>query len=311
MKITVLLPVYNGDPTLTSAIESILDQDLTDFDFLIIDDASTDRSAEIIRDYAERDTRIRPLFNSENIGLAKTLNKGIETAKGEFIVRMDQDDESLPHRLRTQYLYMKNRPAVMVAGSYVFHMGKERNKDRLVKLPTTASEIAKTLKIENCLYHPSVIFRREPIIGLGGYRAEFKNAEDYDLWLRVSRRCKIANIPVALLRYRFSIDGMTLGRKWEQLYYIFLAQTYHENPDKNWQQIELLAKKMHAQQSKEKFLGDVVDGTVNELVKLGFLNLALRLLCRMSANVGWKRTFEIVRRQLWSFGKINAAPQEH
>lgn len=306
MKISVLLPVYNAGSTLNSAIESILAQDFAEFEFLIIDDASTDRSPETIRKYAKRHPCIRAVFHKSNFGLAKTLNEGIRAAEGEFIARMDQDDEALPHRLRTQYLFMKSRPAMAVSGSYVLHMGKQKSRDRLVKLPITPWEIVKTLKCENCIYHPSVMFRREQIISLGGYRSEFKNAEDYDLWLRVSKRYRIANIPVALLRYRFSIDGMTLGRKWEQLYYVYLSQICHENPDKDWHQIELLAKKMHAQQNKKQFLGDVVDGTAVELLRLGFSGLALGLLYRMSSSVGWKRTLGIARRLLWEFGEVYA-----
>ncbi len=294
MKISVLLPVYNAGSTLNLAIESILVQDFADFEFLIIDDGSTDRSPETIREYAERDPRIRAVFHQSNFGLAKTLNEGIRAAEGEFVARMDQDDEALPHRLRTQYLFMKSRPTIAVAGSYVFHMGKQKSRDRLVRLPITPSEIVKTFKHENCIYHPSVMFRREQIIGLGGYRSEFKNAEDYDLWLRVSQRYRIANIPVALLRYRFSIDGMTLGRKWEQLYYVLLAQVCHEHSDTDFREAELFAQRQQEQISRQLFLQHVAKGTFEELVRLGYWREALRLLHHFACDIGWLSGFKIM-----------------
>ena len=303
MNISVLLPVYNAGSYLSPAIESILAQDFMDFEFIIIDDASTDDSAKVIREYATKDPRIQPFFHQRNIGLAKTLNQGLEAADGEFIARMDQDDEALPQRLRTQYLFMKSRPAVAVAGSYIVHMGKARNRDRLVRLPTDPPEIARTLESENCIYHPSVMMRRKPIIRLGGYRSEFRNAEDYDLWLRVSQSYEIANIPVALLRYRFNPTGMTLSRKWEQLYYVFLAQIHYQGGDNSFADYEQKTKNKLGQINKTDFLSAVAKGTSEELIKLGFLSDTLKLLRHFSKDIGWIKTLLIV-------GNIIRRPRE-
>ena len=294
MNISVLLPVYNAGSFLRLAIESILAQDFMDFEFIIIDDASDDDSAEIIREYAGKDPRIRPFFHQSNLGLVKTLNEGLEAARGEFVARMDADDEALPHRLRTQYLFMKSRSAVAVAGSYIVHMGKTRYRDRLVRLPTASPEIVRTLESENCIYHPSVMMRRESIISLGGYRPEFRHAEDYDLWLRVSQSYEIANIPVALLRYRINPKGYTLSRPWVQLYYVFLAQILYKGGENSFADYEQITQKRLDQINKTDFMITVAKGTSEELIRLGFLSDTLNLLRHFSKDIGWQKTLSIV-----------------
>ncbi len=126
----------------------------------------------------------------------------------------------MPGRLRAQVEFMRSRPEIVLAGSFVYHMGADRSSDRLVELPMTPRQVAASLQRENCLYHPAVILRRSTVLAAGGYREEFRNAEDYELWLRLARRHDLANIAQPLLRYRFSVSGMTLGRKWEQLRYV-------------------------------------------------------------------------------------------
>jgi len=286
MKISVLLPVYNAGSPLRQAIESILAQEFGEFEFLVIDDASTDGSAEIIREYAGRDSRIHPIYHTSNQGLANTLNEGLHSARWDLVARMDQDDEALPHRIKIQHLFMKTRPEVAVAGSYVFNMGVDKRRDRLVKLPTSHSKIAETLKRENCIYHPSVVMRRKDIIDLGGYRAQFKNAEDYDLWLRVSRRYQLANIPVPLNRYRYSMSGMTLSRKWEQLYYFFLAQAAQEDSSQPFAVCEKAARKRLEETDRSVFMTIVAGATAEELVRLGYFRDSLKLLRLFAGEIG-------------------------
>jgi len=168
VSVTVLLPVYNAGRPLHAAIDSVLAQDERDFELLIVDDASPDDSASVIRSYAERDPRIRAIYHDRNRGLAATLNEGLELATGELVVRMDQDDESLPSRIRVQSEFMRAHPEVAVAGSHVLHMGAKPAYDRLIRLPTDAREIRETLPRVNCMYHPSVVMRRNVVLELGG-----------------------------------------------------------------------------------------------------------------------------------------------
>jgi len=163
---------------------------------------------------------------------------------------------------------MRTRPEVAVAGAFVYHMGRTPAHDRLVKLPVDHAEIVATLPTSNCFYHPSVILRRDRILSLGGYRPEYKNAEDYDLWLRAARVYRLANIPVPLLRYRFSITGMSLGKKWEQALFAQMAAVSHLNPDWNHEQVRLDAAARLEKMGKDWFLEQVARGTIKELMDL-------------------------------------------
>jgi len=287
VKVSVLLPVYNGGATLSQAIASILSQDMSEFELIIIDDCSTDNSTSVIRQYADKDSRIILIFHEVNIGLAKTLNEGLKLAKSDFVARMDQDDESLPQRLRIQLDYMLSHPEFAVVGSYVYHMGAKQEFDRLVELPSNSEQIKQTLLQYNCMYHPSVMMRRNKILELGGYKAEFKNAEDYDLWLRVSKLYPLTNISKPLLRYRFSVTGMTLGRKWEQLFYVYLAQAAHE-VEGDFECIYEIAKERLEKTDKKHFLTQVATGTVTELVSLKLWKDAIKVILQFSRNVDLK-----------------------
>ena len=286
MSATFLLPVYNGAATLAEAVDSILAQDEDDFELLLIDDASTDASPAIVRRYAHRDPRVRAILHERNAGLAATLNEGLRLAGNDLVLRMDQDDVSLPSRLRVQRSFMETHPAVAVAGSWVFHMGGEPRFDRLVELPITPRAVAAKLQQENCLYHPSVAMRRSAVLSLGGYRAEFRNAEDYELWLRVSHEHDLANVAEPLLRYRFSVDGMTLGRKWEQLYYVHLAQTVHRNASLGLREADVLARESLAQVGRRSFMSQVARGTVSELIALRHWDNAIRIAVRLGREIG-------------------------
>lgn len=294
VKVSVLLPVYNGGLTLSQAITSILSQDMSEFELIIIDDCSTDNSASIIRQYAEKDSRINPVFHEINIGLARTLNEGLNLAKSDLVARMDQDDESLPQRLRIQLDYMLRHPEFAVVGSYVYHMGAKQEFDRLVELPSDSEQIKQTLLQYNCMYHPSVMMRRNKILEIGGYQAEFKNAEDYDLWLRVSKLYPLANISEPLLRYRFSVSGMTLSRKWEQLFYVYLAQSAYKNGTSSPELINLKAQEMLGQIDKAYFLGEVANGTILELLKLKLWEDAIYLIWKFSNNIGFKKSVNLL-----------------
>jgi glycosyltransferase involved in cell wall biosynthesis len=299
-----LLPVYNGAGTLPAAIESVLGQMDPHLELIVIDDASTDDSANVIRAYAGRDGRVRPVYHDRNQGLAATLNEGLELTNAEFVARMDQDDESLPERLATQLKFMAAHPSVAAAGSFVYHMGRIPKYDRLVQFPTDPIGIREALRSHNCLYHPAVIMRRDQILALGGYRAEFKNAEDYDLWLRASKDHDLGNIPKPLLRYRFSVDGMTLGRKWEQLYYVYLAQLSAASGDADLAGAAAEADRRLSSTDRRNFFMHVATGTLNELLQLRRFSEAMIVSQRLSAEVGVGSAAQIL---LKGFGRLLVA----
>jgi glycosyltransferase involved in cell wall biosynthesis len=286
MSVTVLLPVYNGAATLEQALRSILLQSHSDLELLVIDDASTDDSATVIQRLARQDPRVVPVLHDHNAGLANTLNEGLERARHELVARMDQDDEALPDRLETQVAFLEARPRVAVVGSWVYHMGSERRYDRLVRLPVEHHDIAAHLSRENCMYHPTVMVRRSVVLDAGGYRGGFKNAEDYDLWLRLARRTELANVAKPLLRYRFSVDGMTLGRKWQQLFYVHVAQAAGGDPEMPLEEAERRARATFATVDRRDFLTHVAVGTVRELAALGQWRDAAVVSVRFARDIG-------------------------
>lgn len=204
-KITVLMAVYNGEKYLDEAIKSILNQTFTDFEFLIINDASTDNSYKIIQSYT--DPHINFINNENNLGLSGSLNRGLDIAKGQYIARMDQDDISLPERLEKQVRFMEENPEIGICGSWVKFFGE---MDFIAKYVEYHKELISNMFISSPFAHPSVIFRKELFNKFNlRYNPDFKTGEDYELWTRASKYIKFANIQKVLLNYRISPNQMT------------------------------------------------------------------------------------------------------
>ena len=207
-KVTVLMPVYNGEKYLREAIESILNQTFKDFEFLIINDGSTDSSRDIVLSY--NDSRIRLIDNEKNIGLTKSLNRGLELARGEYIARMDADDVSLPERLEKQVSYLEIHPKVGVLGTWMKCID-EYGKPTSTQHPPTQPYLIKWSLLFGCsIAHSSVMMRRAVLERVGGYNPEIVVAQDYGLWVRVSfeTQIQIANLPEELLLLRRDVPSM-------------------------------------------------------------------------------------------------------
>lgn len=200
-KISVLMPVYNAEKFLKEAIDSILNQTFKDFEFLIINDASTDNSKKIIMSYGDK--RIRYFENKKNLGVAKTLNRGLRLAKGKYIARMDADDVSYSQRLEMEYNEIIKDSKVAIIATFYEVINENGKYLYLVKDACLAEEIYYTLQFRNCLGHPTVMFNKKIILyEFNGYYN--REAEDYDLWLRVSKKYKILKIAKVLHQLRIS-----------------------------------------------------------------------------------------------------------
>lgn len=194
------MPVYNGEKYLREAIESILSQTFSDYTFLIIDDGSTDNSANIIRSYS--DPRITLVINEINLGISKTLNFGIEHSSTKYLARMDQDDISLPKRIEEQVNFMESHPDIGVCGAWITAFGAN-GTEYVKKLPTNNDDIKVALLFNNPMAHPTIMMRKSTLDKFGlRYDPLNDGLEDYDLWERAANVTKLANIPRALLRYR-------------------------------------------------------------------------------------------------------------
>jgi len=216
-KVTVLMPVYNGEKYLKKAIDSILCQTFNEFEFLIINDGSTDRSIEVIKSYS--DPRIILVENGENLGLIATLNKGIDLARGKYIARMDQDDISVPDRFEKQIKYLDSNHQVGVLGSNFLIIDNQGNRLDSPMIFATQHEFVRWgLNFYSPIVHPSVMMRKDLIVATGGYSSEYLHVEDYDLWVRLSRITHLSNLPDILLTLRKHDTNITKTAFLEHIY---------------------------------------------------------------------------------------------
>jgi glycosyltransferase involved in cell wall biosynthesis len=204
--VSVVMPVYNGESYLSEAIDSVLNQTFRNFELLIIDDGSTDRTSEIVNSY--QDARVRYDRNEHNRGIVYTLNKGIELARGTYVARMDSDDICFPGRLERQIAFMERHPSVDLCASEVVVFG---SSDRQRRYPSKHDEIVCLLFFYCCLAHPTVMFCRESFLAKGLlYSNDLGEAEDYELWIRAAQKVEMATIDEPLLYYRVHNRQVTL-----------------------------------------------------------------------------------------------------
>jgi glycosyltransferase involved in cell wall biosynthesis len=216
-KVSVLMPVYNGEPYLCEAIDSILNQTFSDFELIIIDDCSKDGSVELIKTYT--DSRIRLIANPVNQGLRFILNQGLRLAQAEYIARMDCDDISLPQRLAKQVEYLDRHPEIAIVGGqsvYIDTTGKIMDNN-MYWCAAEHSSIRWTAGYECPFVHPLVMYRQQILWGeLGGYDENATFAEDYEMWLHLLKHnYQGANLTEVLLKYRVNPASMMNSAKAE------------------------------------------------------------------------------------------------
>lgn len=216
-KVSVVMPVYNGDHFLRDAVDSILSQSFRDFQFVVVDDGSTDGSTDILLDYASKDARVLYHRQPKNMGLVAALNDGIALSSGEYIARMDADDISMPDRLSKQVALLDSNDVDLVGANYIKFPGP---RSKTTRLPQTPEAIAKTMQYTCCIGHPVATFSRKAFDASGGYDIRYAKggAEDYDLWLRIMRNFNLANIKDPLLRYRLHNNSLTAASRKKDRY---------------------------------------------------------------------------------------------
>jgi len=210
-QVTVLLPVRNGAAHLGAAVASILAQTLEEFELLVVDDGSSDATEAILT--RVRDPRLR-LLRQPPLGLVPALNRGLQAARGALVARMDADDVAHPKRLARQVEAFAGRPELALVGTG-WRVLTARGAPRVVLPPASDADIRTGMASANVLAHPTVMYRRTAVLGVGGYRPAFLLAEDYDLWLRLLGRHAAACVPEVLLDYR-EHAGQSAWRDLEQ-----------------------------------------------------------------------------------------------
>ncbi len=228
--ISVVMSVYNGEKYAPEAVESILAQTFDDFEFILIDDGSTDRSKSLLEGYAKRDERIR-LVSRPNKGLTKTLNEGLGLARGEFVARMDADDVALPTRFEKQVAFLRGKPQCVCVGSRVLRIDPYGSPLSESDHKLTHEEIDRQLMEEGlgwAITHPVAMMRRDAVATVGGYREQFRTSQDLDLWLRLAEVGQLANLPEVLLKYRYHPEsvGFTNFEEQRRVKSIILQDAY-------------------------------------------------------------------------------------
>ena len=200
-ELTVVMSVFNGESYLVAARDSLMAQSMRDFEVIIVNDGSTDRSAEILKEYAGRSRHMQVLHQG-NTGAALAVNRACDLVKTPYIARMDADDISLPDRLARQLGFLRHRPQVALLGGGAEFINESGEAMFRVDVPTRDDEIKAALLERNVFVHSSVVMRRDALLAVGGYRRAFTLAEDYDLWLRIAEQYELANLAEVLVRYR-------------------------------------------------------------------------------------------------------------
>lgn len=233
-KVSVIMSVYNAELYLAESIESILNQTYKNFEFIIIDDCSTDSSLDILNIYSQQDSRIKILQKKQNKGtqgFIENLNWGINEAQGEYIARMDADDISMPHRFEKQVNFLDQNQSIFIVGAQIDLIDKSNKVIGEKIAACNNNDIQKKMLKTIQLYHPVIMFRNQNI----KYREKTWYCEDYDLYLRlITEGKKMANLNEKLLQYRILNNSISRNNKF--IKYLFLNKVfemYYERKIKN------------------------------------------------------------------------------
>lgn len=208
------MPVYNAENYVSEAIDSILNQTYSDFEFLIFDDGSTDRTPDILKYYSDKDSRVI-VETLNHQGYSPLLNIGINKAKGCYIARMDSDDVSLPDRFYKQVSFLEGHPKHVAVGCQAVRIDPDGDPLGPMEFAIDHDDIdmSQVYNAKGLILHPGSMICRDALLEIGGYRPEFEPGEDFDLFLRLAEVGKLANLPDTLIKYRSHLKNVTVTKK--------------------------------------------------------------------------------------------------
>lgn len=212
--VSVIMAVHNGAAWVAEAVRSVLDQTMPDLELIVVDDASSDGTAGILAGLADPRLRVQ---RTERLGLARALNEGLRLARAPLVARLDADDVAAPDRLARQVAFMQARPEVGVLGTGAREVDAAGRAWGVVRPPAADADIRRALIRRNLFVHSSVMVRRALLVDAGGYDPSFPVAQDYDLWLRLARRTRLANLPEPLVVRRLLPTRVSASREAERL----------------------------------------------------------------------------------------------
>jgi len=226
MIISIIVSIYNSDKTLSTMIDSVLNQTYKEFELILINDGSTDNSLDIIKEFAKKDIRI-VIIDKKNSGLTKSLNIGLKKANGKYIARIDADDIWYPTKLEKQVEFLEqNQDYTLIGTAYneIDDNGKIIYKKQRIPLLITDEEIRENIVKFNPFFHSSVMFRKKVLETIGFYNEEFKYTQDYEYWVRIMSKYKVTNIDEVLASRRYSDDMISIKKEKEQRMYAIKAK---------------------------------------------------------------------------------------
>lgn len=281
--VTVLMSVYNGEKFLKEAMDSILTQTFTDFEFLIINDGSTDNSVKIIESY--NDSRIRLINNEKNLKLIASLNKGISLARGKYIARMDCDDISSPMRLEKEVDFLENSLEYGLVGTF-YTVIDGTGKEQYNKSYPSSNDLIKLFLSLNCpLAHGSIMGRTELFRQNLYGSEEYSAVEDYELWTRMTKVTKIHNIPEYLFKYRIYGESFS-DTKTQQMYNetLEISKKSYRNNKREYKKLikEQFLEELYKQESPEtvQYVNGWLNSFVKRLLYVHEFGLALKLYAK-------------------------------
>lgn len=266
-KVSIVMSVYNGGSYLQESVDSILNQTFINFEFIIIDDCSQDDSWALLTNYAIRDRRIRLLRNPQNMGLTKSLNKGLNLAQGEYIARQDADDISMPTRFEKQVAWLTEHPETTLVSSEIQRIRPNGTFGKVSARACSFDLLAWHLLFHNHLGgHSQVMFRRQSVLDLGGYNEAYRYSQDYELWCRLAKIGEFTVLPEALLHQRFHTASISASKRAEQSALVFkqVAHNINQLTGKALSQAEV--ENLHRFWSTEK------DANANRFPKIELAN---------------------------------------
>ncbi len=293
--VSVVMPVYNRATLVGEAIESILAQTFTDFELIIVDDASQDNSAEIIRAYAARDARIRCVMLEQNTGESGARNRGFKVARGEFVACMDDDDVSLPERLEKQVDFLRAHPEVGVVGTEAMITDAQLNPLQIYGIPTSHARIAyDMLQMGNCITGPAMMMRRAIVEACGGYDESLSRSPDIELLARLIPRTRVANLGEPLYLYRQHGGQLPASRhkvqNYENLIAALLSRIWGEAPLPNRQRFTQVRRREKLSWLARRQAKREIARLVNCMVAANWINESDRACLLNLANANLEAT---------------------
>ena len=277
-KISVIMSAYNSEKFISKSIDSILAQTFKNFELIIINDSSIDKTKDIIETYRKKDKRIKIICNRQNLGPAKSRNRALKIAKGEYIAIMDSDDVSLPKRLEVQYHFLENNPDIFLIGGGAINInesGEETTKHNPI---VNENKLRAALEKENAIYHPTAMFRKEK----GNfYRDKFRYGQDYDFYLNLlTKEKRLINIQNILINYRINPNSISFSNRGKQKLFTNKARefywqrkTFGRDKYNNFNPNKILNLNTKLSKSKLVLKGEVTSASLlNEFEKLRFFS---------------------------------------